>query len=60
VNPNKIEPYFTINKLIDRKLFGKGFELDKIDKISVRIEILENEKINIPYHYKIETSYKKS
>jgi hypothetical protein len=60
VDPNKIEPYFTINKLIDRKLFGKGFDLNKIDQISVRIVLLENEKINIPYHYKIETSYKKS
>ena len=59
VDPNKIEPYFTINKLIDRKLFGKGLELKKIDQISVRIELLENEKINIPYHYMIETSYKK-
>lgn len=59
VDPNKIEPYFTINKLIDRKLFGKGLELKKIDQISVRIELLENKKINIPYHYMIETSYKK-
>ena len=59
VNPNKIEPYFTINKLIDRKLFGKGFEFDKIDQISVRFELLENEKIKIPYHYELETSYKK-
>ena len=59
VDPNKIEPYFTINKLIDRQLFGKDFEFDKIDQISVRFELLENEKINIPYHYMIETSYKK-
>ena len=59
VDPNKIEPYFTINKLIDRQLFGKDFEFHKIDQISVRFELLENEKINIPYHYMIETSYKK-
>ncbi len=55
----KIEPYFTINKLIDRKLFGKSFELDQIYQISVKNELLENEKINIPYHYELETSYKK-
>ena len=58
VDPNKIEPYFTINKLMDRQLFGKGFELHKIDQISVRFELLENEKINRPYHYELETSYK--
>jgi len=53
-----MEPYFTINKLIDRQLFGKHFEFDRIDQISVRFELLENEKINRPYHYELETSYK--
>ena len=50
VDPNKMQPYFPINKLIDKQIFSNGFELDTIDQISIRIELIENQVIHEPYH----------
>ena len=58
VDPNTMLPSFPVNKLIDKQIFGKNFELDQVDRIQVKVELIENQVIHEPYHAECMIHYK--
>jgi hypothetical protein len=58
VDPKTTQPYFPINKLIDKQIFPRDIELDKIDQIAMKIVLIENQPIYLPYGVDFEINCK--
>ncbi len=54
INPNQIQPFFQLNKLIDNQVFGSDFNFDNIDQFNVTIELIEKQLINKSYNLQVE------
>lgn len=56
IDPYHVQPVFQLNKLVDKQIFGRDFEVQKISNIDVKIELMELQEINERYYLKIEIS----
>ena len=54
ITPNQIQPFFQLNKLIDKQVFGSDFNFDNIDHLNVTIELIEKQLINESYNLQVE------
>lgn len=54
IDPNKIEPIFLVNKLIDKNVFERGIHLNSLSNIIVKIELIENQTIDEPFALRFE------
>lgn len=56
IDPNHAQPVFELNKLVDKQIFWRDFNVQKISKIDVKIELMELQEINEVYYLKFEIS----
>jgi hypothetical protein len=56
IDPNHVQPVFELNKLVDKQIFERHFDIEKISNIDVKIELMELQAINEVYYLKFEIS----
>lgn len=55
-DPYKNQPFFLINKLVDKNLFESVIQLDTLGKVIVKIELRENQTIVEPFALRFEVN----
>lgn len=56
IDPNHSQPVFELNKLVNKQIFWRDFDVQKISKIDVKIELMELQEITEVYYLKFEIS----
>jgi len=49
IEPYQVKPFFKLNKLVDRKVFSKNINVEKLENLKIKIELIEKQIINLPY-----------
>jgi hypothetical protein len=47
-------PFFKLNKLVDRRVFGNNIDVEKLENLKIKIELIEKQIINLPYTLQFE------
>ena len=55
VNPNNNQPFFELNKLIDKSVFEAGTDLSGIVKILVKLELIQVQDITESFEFHFRT-----
>jgi len=48
------QPFFTLNKLVDRQVFGNNIDVEKLENLKIKIELIEKQIINLLYRLQFE------
>jgi hypothetical protein len=54
IEPYQVKPFFTLNKLVDRHVFGNNIDVEKLENLKIKIELIEKQIINLPYRLQFE------
>ena len=54
-NPNSNQPFFELNKVIDKRVFEAGTDLSAIDKIHVKLELIQLQDISESFEFHFRT-----
>ena len=54
-NPYNNQPFFELNKLIDKRVFEAGTDLSDIDKIHVKLELIQLQDITESFEFHFRT-----
>jgi hypothetical protein len=54
-NPNSNQPFFELNKVIDKRVFEAGTDLSVIDKIHVKLELIQLQDISESFEFHFRT-----
>ena len=58
-NPNSKQPFFELNKVIDKRVFEAGTDLSGIDKIHLKLELIQPQDIteSFEFHFRTLTNW---
>ena len=54
IEPRQVQPFFKLNKLVDRRVFGNNIDVEKLENLKIKIELIEKQIINLPYTLQFE------
>ena len=54
IEPHQVMPFFKLNKLVDRRVFGNNIDVEKLENLKIKIELIEKQIINLPYTLQFE------
>ena len=54
-NPNSNQPFFELNKVIDKRVFESGTDLSGIDMIHVKLELIQLQDISESFEFHFRT-----
>ena len=54
-NPNSVQPFFELNKVIDKRVFEAGTDLSGIDRIHVKLELIQLQDISESFEFHFRT-----
>jgi len=54
IEPHQVKPFFTLNKLVDRQVFGNNIDVEKLENLKIKIELIEKQIIDLPYRLQFE------
>ena len=54
IEPYQVKPFFTLNKIVDRHVFGNNIDVEKLENLKIKIELIEKQIINLPYRLQFE------
>ena len=54
IDPHQVQPFFELNKLVDRRVFGNNMDVEKLEKLKIKIELIEKQIINLHYRLQFE------
>lgn len=54
IEPHQVQPFFELNKLVDRRVFGNYMDVEKLEKLKIKIELIEKQIINLHYRLQFE------
>jgi hypothetical protein len=54
IEPHQVQPFFKLNKLVDRHVFGNNIDVKKLENLKIKIELIEKQIINLPYTLQFE------
>jgi hypothetical protein len=54
IEPYQVRPFFTLNKLVDRQVFDDNIDVEKLENVKIKIDLIEKQIINLPYRFQFE------